>query len=251
MRLSGGIAELVDNLEMHPFRLRVSATAGSGKSLLAVRFFERMVANGKRPALVCFNRPLCEQLKSTVCDGGYVETLYGFFAEFLKSRGQNLDFSKMTGDSDFWRKVQERVVAEDISEEWRFEALILDEGQDFGEESIEVLKLFLRDDGDLLWLEDPDQNLRGNALPPTNGYVHYRSDVNYRTPVSIARFISDTLAVECRFMNPLPGLKVEVHSYEDASKQPIIVGKIVTDLMRQGFEHEDIVILTCGGLKRR
>ena len=63
MRLSGGIAELVDNLEMHPFRHRVSATAGSGKSLLAVRFFERMVANGKRSALVCFNRPLCEQLK--------------------------------------------------------------------------------------------------------------------------------------------------------------------------------------------
>ena len=250
VRLSGGIAELVDYLEMHPFRLRVSATAGSGKSLLAVRFFQRMVANGKRPALVCFNRPLCEQLKSTVCDGGYVETLYGFFTAFLKSRGQRLDFSKMNGDSDFWQKVQEQVVAEDIPEEWRFEALILDEGQDFDEESIEVLKLFLREDGDLLWLEDPDQNLRGNTLPPTNGYVHYRSDVNYRTPVSIARFISDTLPVECRFMNPLPGLGVEVHSYENARKQPIIVGKIVIDLMRQGFEHEDIVILTYGGLKR-
>ncbi len=249
VRLSGGIAELVDNLEMHPFRLRVSATAGSGKSLLAVRFFERTVESGKRPALVCFNRPLCEQLKSTVCEGGYVDTLYGFFTEFLKSRGQSLDFRKMNGDSDFWQKVQEQVVAEDIPDEWRFDALILDEGQDFDAESFEVLKLFLRDEGDLLRLEDPDQNLRGNAPPPTNGYVHYRSNANYRTPVSIARFIQDTLPAECHFLNPLPGLGVDVLGYDNPKKQPIIVGQIITDLMRQGFEHEDIVILTFGGLK--
>jgi hypothetical protein len=250
VRLSGGIAELVDNLEMHPFRLRVSATAGSGKSLLAARFFERMVTSGKRTALVCFNRPLCEQLKTTLCDGGYIDTLYGFFTEFLKSRGQVPDFNKMREDPDFWAKAQEQVVAEDIPKDWRFQALILDEGQDFDEEAVEVLKLFLDDDGDLLWLEDPDQNLRGNGLAPTNGYVHYRTNVNYRTPVSIARFISDTLSVECRFLNPLPGLGVDVHGYDNPRAQPVIVGKIVTDLMRQGFEHEDIVIVTCGGLKK-
>lgn len=249
VRLSGGIAELVDNLEMHPFRLRVSATAGSGKSLLAARFFERMVTSGKRTALVCFNRPLCEQLRSTVCDGGYVDTLYGFFTEFLKSCGQRLNFNEIRDDPQFWTRVQEQVVAEDIPEEWCFQALILDEGQDFDEEAFEVLKLFLEEDGDLLWLEDPDQNLRGNRLSPTNGYVHYRSNVNYRTPVSIAQFINHTLSVECRFQNPLPGLGVDVHGYDNPKSQPVIVGKIVTELMRQGFEHEDIVILTCGGLK--
>jgi hypothetical protein len=249
VRLSGGIAELVDNLEMHPFRLRVSATAGSGKSLLAVRFFERMVESGKRPALVCFNRPLCEQLKTTVREGGYVNTLYGFFNEFLKSRGQHLNFDEMRSDPKFWAKVQEKVVAEDIPDEWRFDTLTLDEGQDFDEESIEVLKLFLNDDAALLWLEDPDQNLRRNRPAGKNGYVHYRSNTNYRTPVSIARFIGETLSVECRFMNPLPGLGVDVRGYDNPRAQPILAAKVVDDLMRQGFKHEDIVILTCRGLK--
>ena len=29
----------------------------------------------------------------------------------------------MNGDSDFWQKVQEQMVAEDIPEEWRFEMI--------------------------------------------------------------------------------------------------------------------------------
>ena len=37
--------------------------------------------------------------------------------------------------------------------------------------------------------------------------------------------------------------------YDDAAEQPKIVGKQVQELMRQGFVHDDIVVLTCRACK--
>ena len=47
----------------------------------------------------------------------------------------------------------------------------------------------------------------------------------------------------------MPGLGVDVHGYDEVDEQPKIVGKIVQNLMRQGFNHDDIVVLTCRGVK--
>ena len=38
-----------------------------------------------------------------------------------------------------------------------------------------------------------------------------------------------------------------VHAYTEAEEQPKIVGKAVQNLMRQGFSHDDIVIISCRG----
>jgi hypothetical protein len=63
VRLSGGLVEVLDNLEMAPLRLRVLATAGNGKTFVARHFFDKALAAGRRPLLLCYNRPLKERLK--------------------------------------------------------------------------------------------------------------------------------------------------------------------------------------------
>ena len=61
-RLSGGLAAWARQLEFAPFRLRVTGTAGSGKTQLAVQAMRDAVAAGKRVLYVCFNRPLADYI---------------------------------------------------------------------------------------------------------------------------------------------------------------------------------------------
>lgn len=247
VRHTGMLVDVLANLEMKPFRLRVTGTAGSGKSLIARHFFDRMVNNGNKSLLLCYNRPLAERFKALMHAGGYVNTWYGFCHEFLESRGQKLDFSKMKSVPDFWRQIQDQVMGEVVPEEWIFDALVVDEGQDFEEEWLEIIKLFLREGADMLWLEDPRQNLQEKPPVTTDHFVRFRCPVNYRSPESIARYILKTLPFEFEMGNELPGLGVGVHEYSDPKEQPRIVGKIVQDLLRRGFVHDDIVVLSCHG----
>ena len=247
VRQSGALADILTHLEMEPFRFKLSGTAGSGKSLFARRFLAREQHAHRRVLLTCFNRPLAELLKASVGDAGTVNTFHGFCDDFLKSRGTTLDYKKAETDPAFWQKMLEQVMAEEIPEAWKYDTLIVDEGQDFEADWFEILRLFLREGANILWLDDPDQNLQDKARVPMEGFVRYRSLVNYRSPESIAHFISNTLSIRFEQGNPLPGLGVVVHTYTDAEEQPKIVGKAMQNLVRRGFSHDDIVVLSCRG----
>ena len=100
-----------------------------------------------------------------------MRTFYGFCDAFLTSRGQRPDFRTMNTDPNFWLKVQEKVMAERIPAEWMFDSLIVDEGQDFESDWFEILRLFLREDANILWLEDTEQNLWDRERVLTEGFV--------------------------------------------------------------------------------
>jgi len=255
-RLSGGLVEVLDRIEMEPLRLRVLATAGNGKTLVANHFFDQALAAGKQPLLVCFNRPLAERLGHLSHAGGMVSTWYGFCDRFLQSRGIRLPFSTMREDPDFWPKaaqqVADRAMAGTLDREWSFDTLIVDEAQDFEPGWFEILRLFLKDGADVLWLEDPNQNLR--CADPTlfhdRGFIGYRSLLNYRSPESIARFITQALpAFQFTCANDLPGLGVGVTSYTEPEQQPKLVGRIVGRLLNQCFHPRQISILSCRGME--
>ena len=141
-------------------------------------------------------------------------------------------------------------MVQEIVDEWKYDTLIVDEGQDFEREWFEILRLFLRENANILWLEDGDQNLYGKQPVALDGFVGYRCSINYRSPESIANFIKQTLPISFERGNDLPGLGVGVHGYKDASEQPRIVGKIVQELVRKSFSREDIVVITCGGVHK-
>lgn len=243
-RLSGGLVRLLGGLEMDPLRLRIYGTAGSGKTQIARHFFDDALRRDRRPLLVCFNRPLSERLKVVVRPGGLVVTFNGLCARFLEERGQRLDFDEMKRDPQFWETVSERVIAEPVPDHWKFDTLIVDEGQDFEPVWADILGLFLRDPHDVLWLEDPDQNLRDQRPVVLPGFVGYRARENYRSPQSIARFIRRALPFEFEAMNELPGLGVGVSQYDVPGDQPHLVAKVIGDLLGRGFSHSQIAVLT-------
>ena len=94
--------------------------------------------------------------------------------------GVPVDFSNINKDG-FWRDVQEKLVAAEITNTPRYDCLIVDEGQDFLAEWHEIIQLFLTEDAVQLWLEDPLQNLRGTDAVPLPGFVTYNETSNFRT----------------------------------------------------------------------
>jgi hypothetical protein len=258
-RLSGGLADTLSAIEMTPLRLRVRGTAGCGKSVLATKFAEGAATAGKRVLLVCFNRPLAERIKINVPRGVYVDTFYGLMDRFLISCGHKLPYERI-GDPKFWQDIQERVIGETIGPEWKFDALIVDEGQDFEPQWCEILRLFLKTDADILWLEDPDQAIRldkanDSASEPAykslaSHFVGFRARANYRSPETIARYIQRVLPFDFLPSNPLPGLGVGAVTYKAPEDQSKRVAAIVTNLVRTGFRHSEIVILSMRGLAR-
>ncbi|NEX19888.1 ATP-binding domain-containing protein [Thiorhodococcus mannitoliphagus] len=255
-RLSHGLLEVLANLEMHPLRLQVLATAGNGKTLVARHFFDQCIERGGHPLLLCFNRPLAERLSRLVAEGGRVATWYQFCDQFLQSRGIQLDFEGMRTQPDFWpqaaARLEEQVLTATLEDAWRFDTLIVDEAQDFEAGWLEALRLFLREDATMLWLEDPNQNVRGVAPRAllAQGFVGYRSLLNYRSPEGIARFVTGVLP-ELPFTcaNDLPGLGAGTVFYEDPGEQPKLVGRIVGRLLNERFRPQDIAILSCRGLE--
>ncbi len=137
------------------------------------------------------------------------------------------------------------------SEEWRFDTLIIDEAQDFEGEWFEAVRLFLRENAAMLWLEDPNQNVRGvDAVAlQQQGFVGYRSLLNYRSPERIAQVINAVLQ-ELPFTcaNDLPGLGVGTSFYGEPADQPRLVGRIVGRLLKERFQAKDIAVLSCQGL---
>ncbi len=244
-RLSGGLARIVADIDMLPFRLRVRGTAGCGKTIVAREAFRSAVDRGLRPLLVCFNRPLAERLKALVGDGGLVTTFHGLCDAFLKSRGYILDYSGVRTDPAFWPRVQNSVLAEPVGDDWRFDTLILDEGQDFSAEWFELIKRFVAPDAGILWLEDRDQDIHGTPSVPLPGFVTLNARCNHRSPESISSFIARHLPFSFECANDLPGLGVGITRYESPGEQKVLAAAAIERLLAQGFPAEAITVLTC------
>ncbi len=248
-RLSGQLSQLLAGIEMTPLRLRVRGAAGCGKTSMATRFFDGAVKRGRKPLLVCFNRQLKERIAVSVSGGGRVETWYGLCHRFLEDIGKAPDFRDRDDFGAFWSHVQDEVMAATVPDTWMFDTLIVDEGQDFEPEWFDILRLFARDDADIIWLEDPDQGIRRIEPVVLAGFVGFNIRSNCRSPGTIARFIERALPFDFEKANGLPGQGVGVEVYEDASHQVKLVSRTVSRLLAERFRPEDIVILSMKGIR--
>ena len=246
-RLLSGLSDVIDNLEFEPFRLRVTGTAGSGKTQVTMAFCDRMLERGKKPLLLCFNRALADKLKEVVSNGVTVNTYLGFCLQMAGMTNIPPDSPKFK-EEGFWNKVQEKVVEVASADEPKFDSLIVDEGQDFHSEWHEIISLFLTDDATQLWLEDPLQDLRGTDTVSLPGFVTYNETSNFRTPETIAGFIKKSLGQEFRQRNTLPGLGVELYEYSGKNQLEGKLAHRINELVKAGFKLNDIAIISCRGM---
>ena len=87
-RVSGGLAHWARRLDFAPFRLRVTGTAGSGKTQLALAEYRTTIEAGKRPLYVCFNRPLADHFNRIAPTGGLACTYHQLCDQRVRHAGR-------------------------------------------------------------------------------------------------------------------------------------------------------------------
>lgn len=246
-RLASALQEIPWALEFKPWRLRIQAAAGAGKSLVAIEAYERALASGARPLLVCFNRPLADALQARLDDTEHVNTFHGHCDHWLRTYGRPDHVASIEGDGRIaWDALVEQM-AEVADQAGPYDWLIIDEGQDFRGEWFEVLRLAMADDFRCLWLEDVDQSLQGNEPVTLEDFVHFTSRDNFRTPQRIARFIDRLLDKNVTWRNALPGYTPRINLYDNADDQRRLLDERIEALSRQGFQPEQIAIISLRG----
>ena len=235
-RISGGLAHWARQIECTPQRLRIIGTAGSGKTQLALAVFNDAIAAGKRPLYVCFNRPLADHFAQIAPSGGEVATYHQLCDRVLTAVGQRPDFAAPNA----FLVMEERFAADNPGDAWRFDVVIVDEGQDFSAPWRDAILRLLRPDGAAWWMEDPLQNLYGKAPVPLPGWVVLRSQTNYRSPTDILQYLNQLLPASrvVEAGSPLDGSDVEILTYADAAGLIAQTKKAIGNAIGLGFKRE-------------
>jgi hypothetical protein len=244
-RLSGGLAEWARKVECEPFRLRIIGTAGSGKTQLALSVFRDAIAAGKRPLYVCYNRPLADHFMQISPKGGMIATYHQLCDKIYRSQGLLPDFAK----TDMYSVIESFVTNFQPGDEWQFDELIMDEGQDLQSEWKDNLLKLLRPHGKAWWLEDPMQKLYRRPDVELSGWVTLRSDTNYRTPRDILENLTQLipLVTPIEAGSPLTGSDMDILTYADTTGLIEQTKRAITQCIAQGYKRDMIAIVTFRG----
>lgn len=168
--LSAGAKRIADNPN-DARRRRVKGAAGCGKSFGLAARAARLAAEGQHVLVLSFNVTLVHYLRSLVtarcqeigADPKLIATthFHGFckrIAEDAVALGLQID-DPIEGE-DYERNVRKAQQAFDLGFEQRFDAVLVDEGQDFSLEWWNMLRHHVVEpDGEMLLVADPTQDL--------------------------------------------------------------------------------------------
>jgi hypothetical protein len=155
-------------------RAAIEGVAGSGKTLLALAQTQRFAGKDKKVLLICYNKTLAEWLRGRIPErfSSHVTVMHfhGLCSEWCKKAG--IEFVPKTKDQEkFWKEDAADLLFDAISSLGEtFDALIVDEGQDFSPNWWIPLEAINSsgDDGAMYVFYDPAQNLyleHGPSMP--------------------------------------------------------------------------------------
>lgn len=152
-------------------RVAFNGVAGSGKTLLALNRAKEFARDGKRTLLVCYNKPLADwmnrwagkNLPSALRPNVWIGTFHSLCVETCKKA--DVELKVRPGDGDFWlyeAPDKLETAAGKLTSDERYDAVVVDEGQDFPSIWFTALRLLGKTQDDaspLYWFYDPRQNL--------------------------------------------------------------------------------------------
>jgi hypothetical protein len=153
---------LLDFLERHN-RVAVAGAAGSGKTVLALYKALQLAAAhpSSRVLLTCYNAPLAAWLRRAARRAKNLEvaSFHDLCSNAAKSAGLGLDDSHKPR---FFSQILPEALVESVARrpDTRFDAIVVDEGQDFEDGWLDGLQLCLRDAQSTFWVfYDDNQRL--------------------------------------------------------------------------------------------
>ena len=229
-------------------RVEISGGAGTGKTVLASEAARRLLAEGRRICLVCFNRPLRDRLEGELGDlpGLEVMTFHGL----CRTLAREADLPLPTLPRGFDLLPDLALLALDCLPDRRWDGLVVDEAQDLKESWWDLLQLML-------------------AHPDRDPIFSFRDDNQrlYQTtggPAEMERFLLDTNLRNTRQIHELASGLYRGGDYRSSGvsgPRPLLrevsggdwagpLAETLGELRREGFGTDQVVVLTASGRRR-
>jgi len=249
VRLTEEQKRVLDLLETSR-RVAIEGAAGSGKTVLAVEKARRLGRSGKKVVLLCFNRPLADFLAASA-DVYEAQTFHGLCHDLAIAAGLPFEVPDAAdGQALFWEKEAPAVLLEALDKlpEKRYDAVVVDEGQDFRTDWWVAIEALLEDpdEGELIVFFDPKQNLYGGGPPAALGVSPHRLKWNCRNTANIAKYACALIGEEASVKPEAPE-GVSVTEIECASEREAIdaVRRTLHRLLtEEKLSHEQVVVLS-------
>lgn len=141
-------------------RLQFKGCAGSGKTFMAVKKAIMLAEEGANVLLLCFNQMLADRLKREVklYPAIHADAFFEFCIDLMNIPEDQV--GQHRGNPRLYTEVLPKLLEQYLYENCVcYDAIIVDEGQDFTPEAWNVIPKLLVDDGVFYIFYDPDQNI--------------------------------------------------------------------------------------------
>lgn len=257
LRLTEDQAKVV-RLFMENTRLRVRGAAGTGKTVLAQHGASLLAREGKRVLLLCFNKNLRDHLRESVAtlptEPGEIHvtnfhSLCSLAHWKLHNRQMDVPADEAAA-TEFWVHEAPLFVLEalDRGALARWDAVIVDEGQDFAEPWWSVLEecVVPTPDAKIVVFYDEAQTIFDHGASVPNSPAVFPLYENFRNTRRIAEAVSELGVATMHSHSACPdGEAPSVYEQPGESKTRRMLGELVADLVsKQRLRPDQIVLLT-------
>lgn len=240
---------LLDWLEEQK-QVLIHGSAGTGKTLLLLEKARRLAEQGHTVLILCFNIKLSEYLKAVtqhqpLIHSDYFHGFCAFAAEKLnvpfvapEDGVEAQKFYEETAPELLLSAIETGVIP-------TFDAVLIDEGQDFSDDWWVPISSVLKPEGWFYIFYDPKQNIFSRQAHFPISSAPYPLKENCRNTLSITEWLCgiNTAAAAPKKGSPL-GDKPSIHFWQSYEEQVEQVRNCLNDLLAKGFSLSDIVILT-------
>lgn len=248
-RLGSGLATWVPRIISPSGVYVVEATAGSGKTQLALSLLQDASKRRQRALYVCFNRPLADHISGVAPPRTQVATIHELAVAALRAAGEIPAFES----ASIFDRAMKALEVSGATINADVDLLIIDESQDFDASWVQALLARLRAGGRLYVLGDPDQSLYRKDpfdLPDATRIACFE---NFRSPRRVVQAInafglaSQSIEACSLESGEEPGIHVHDDNNEGGLRE---VARVVALLGRKGFAASDIALLSFRGREK-
>ena len=246
--LSSGLATWMPRITHAEQVYLIEATAGSGKTQLALKLLRDAALSQERALYVCFNRPLAEHVQCLAPSNAEVTTFHQLCRDYSERIGLALDFSH---DGVFKEMVQRYVQAAEGFPK-RVDMLVVDECQDFDMEWVQALSAQLSPQGRLYVMGDSQQQLYDRERFELPHAVRIVCNDNFRSPQKVVHAINQLQLIDQRIeaCSAHEGQTPGFHTHDEkAGSHDKVLEQCLRNLWTEGFTPNQVTVVSFKGVK--
>jgi len=216
---------------------------GTGKTLLAGEKAAQMAADGSKVLFVCYNQLLARALQTSKHLSKV--DIVTFHSLCMRSAARNGATIPKNPTQSWWDTDAPYQLVESAQDEaQKYDAIVVDEAQDFSEDWLQALLALLKEEesSPFYVFADADQRLWSRTWTPRADWLPYELTINCRNTQPIAEKVAGVVltAVEAAGAT---GPEPKWSTLKPTADVAGFICDTIADLLDLGFEARDIVVL--------